>query len=166
LPCDPIEISPQQSREQIIRYLQQKRKSNTTVDLAFYAYRDMNSCDWVPFIKAALQRNPVSVGAVESMSLDEVYAWLNQTANESIYDGDRLAQPDEVVNYKTGDGLEKAFIIANVIRQRNPEQAVTITVNNSQVVVSAQRDYRFVSAKNLKKQLHIDTEGNISVGNS
>jgi len=166
LPCDPIEISPQQSREQIIQYLQQKRKSNTTADLAFYVYRDMDSCDWVPFIMAALQRNPVSVKAVGSMSLDEVYAWLNQMTNESIYDGSRLAQPDEVVNYKTGDGLEKAFLIANVIRQRKPEQAVTITVNNEQVVVHAQRDYRFVSAKNLKKRFQIDTKGNISLGKS
>ncbi|KKK71376.1 hypothetical protein LCGC14_2914530, partial [marine sediment metagenome] len=60
LPTEPIEIRVDQSREQIIGYLQQLRRSNPTVDLAFYAYRDMVSCDWAPFIKAAVERNPVS----------------------------------------------------------------------------------------------------------
>jgi hypothetical protein len=29
------------------------RDKNPTVDLAFYAYRDMTRCDWRPFVKAA-----------------------------------------------------------------------------------------------------------------
>jgi len=63
----PIEITVEQSRKQIIDYLRQLRGSNSTADLAFYAYRDIESCDWAPFIKAAVERNPVSVQMVDSM---------------------------------------------------------------------------------------------------
>ncbi|MHC4426033.1 MAG: hypothetical protein ACYSYV_08060, partial [Planctomycetota bacterium] len=105
------EIPVERSRAQTLAYLQQKRQSNATADLAFYAYRDMESCDWVPFVKAAVERNPVSTEMASSMSVEQVYAWLGQMKNISIYDGKRLAQPDEVANYRTGDGLEKAFLL-------------------------------------------------------
>ena len=155
LPTEPIEISVEQSREQIIDYLQQVRRSNLTADLAFYAYRDMETCDWAPFVKAAVERNPVSIEVVDSMALEEVYMWLEQMKNASIYDGKRLAQPDEVANYKTGDGLEKAFLLANVIREANPEQDIEIAVDNSDVVLKGQSEYRFVSGKGFKKQISI-----------
>ncbi|MHC4112917.1 MAG: hypothetical protein ACYSUY_17720, partial [Planctomycetota bacterium] len=70
--ANPIEISVDQSREQIIDYLQQTRQSNITADLAFYAYRDMETCDWAPFIKAAVERNPVSLKMADSMSTNEI----------------------------------------------------------------------------------------------
>ncbi len=45
----------------------------------------------------------------------QVAAW----PDESIYDGaSRLAQPDEVWNYRRGDGFEKALLVANVLRGR------------------------------------------------
>ena len=162
IPANPIEITTDQSREQIIDYLQQMRQSNITADLAFYAYRDMETCDWVPFIKTAVERNPVSLAMTDSMSDDEVYAWLEQMNNTSIYDGKRLAQPDEVANYKTGDGLEKAFLLVNVIRQRNPEQGIEIIVDKNDVVVEGSGQYRFVSAKDLEKQIRIAATGAIT----
>lgn len=165
LPSDPIEISVEKDRDRIIDYLQQKRKNNTTADLAFYAYRDMETCDWAPFIKAAIERNPVSIGIVESMSVGGVYNWLEQMQNISIYDGKRLAQPDEVANYKTGDGLEKAFILANVILQRDSERNVTIEVDDGEVVLKADNEYRFVSDKKLKRQVDISEGGTIRVVN-
>jgi len=155
LPAEPIEIPVEQSRKQIIDHLQQVRRSNPTVDLAFYTYRDMESCDWAPFIKAAVERNPVSIQMADSMSLKEVYAWLEQMKNISIYDGKRLAQPDEVANYKIGDGLEKAFLLANAIRQRDPEQDIKITVDNNDVVLKEKSEYRFVSDKGFEKQISI-----------
>jgi hypothetical protein len=163
IPSNPIEIPIDWSREQIIDYLQQIRQSNTTADLAFYAYRDMKTCDWAPFIKAAVERNPVSLKMAESMSTDEVYAWLEQMGNASIYHGKRLAQPDEVANYKTGDGLETAFLLANVIRQRDPEQGIEIVADNSDVVVRGAGEFRFVSAKGLQKQIQISGTGDISI---
>jgi hypothetical protein len=162
---EPIKIPVDYTREQIIDYLQQIRKSNTTADLAFYAYRDMESCDWVPFVKAAVERNPVSIQMVTSMSLEEVYAWLGQMNKDSIYDGKRLAQPDELANYKTGDGLEKAFLLANVIRQRNPAQNIEIVSDENGVVLKGPDQYRFVSTKGLKKQVFISADGNIMIKN-
>jgi len=163
LPAEPIEISVEQNREQIIDYLQHVRQGNPIADLAFYSYRDMESCDWLPFIKAAVQRNPVSLQMAETMSVEEIYAWLEQMKNASIYDGKRLAQPDEVVNYKTGDGLEKSFFLANIIRQRNPEQNVEIITDKSQVILKGRNEYRFVSTKELKKRISICADGKTSV---
>jgi len=151
----PINLSVEHSREQIIDYLKSIRKSNTTADLAFYAYRDMVNCDWQPFIKAAIERNPVSIEATESMSLDAVYNWLGQMKDDSIYDGKRLAQPDEVANYKRGDGLEKAFLLANVIRQRNPKQEIRIVAAGNNIILEGQREYDFVSNKGFNKRINI-----------
>jgi len=153
--AEPIEIDVTQSREQIIDYLLSIRQSNPIADLAFYAYRDMESCGWAPFIKAAMERNPVSVRMAKAISADRVYAWLEQMKNTSIYDGKRLAQPDEVANYNRGDGLEKAILLANVIRQRNPEQDIKITVDNNDVLLKEKGEYRFVSGKGLKNEVNI-----------
>jgi len=164
LPANPIEISVEDSREQIIECLRAIRKKNSTADIAFYAYRDMESCNWRPFVKAAIQRNPVSLEMAEEMSVEEVYAWLKEMKDASIYDGKRLAQPDEVVNYKTGDGLEKAFLLANIIRQKKPQQGVEITAERSDVILKGQREYRFASTKGLEKQVGISANGEIVTG--
>jgi len=129
IPADPIEISTELTREQILDYLRQKRKTNSTADLAFYAYRDMESCEWAPFIE--------------------------KIQNVSIYDGKRLAQPDELANYKTGDGLEKAFLLANIMRERNPEQDIEIIAEKNNITLKGQNEYRFTSAKGLEKQIRI-----------
>jgi hypothetical protein len=150
-----ISIPTDYSRQQIIDYLQKLRTDNVTADLAFYAYRDMETCDWAPFIKAAVERNPVSIETAESMSPGEVHAWLEQMTNSSIYDGKRLAQPDELANYRTGDGLEKALLLANVIRHRYPEQDIEITVDNNEVILKAEDEYRFISDKGFKKVINL-----------
>jgi len=151
----PISLSTEHSRQQIIDYLKSIRTSSTTADLAFYAHRDMENCHWQPFVKAALERNPVSIKATESMSLDAVYDWLGQLKNDSIYYGKRLAQPDEVVNYKRGDGLEKAFLLAAAIHRRNPEQNIKMAVTENNVLLQAQKKYEFTSDKDLKKEIII-----------
>ena len=156
LPAEPIKISVSQDREQIIDYLQKIRKTNPVADLAFYAYRDMNGCDWAPFVKAAVERSPVSIKMTDSMSLEEVYAWLEKMDNASIYDDRRLAQPDEVANYKTGDGLEKAFLLANIIRRRNPTQYLEITANGNDVILKGQGEFRFTSGKGFEKHIRIE----------
>ena len=163
LPAAPIKISPEQTREQIIDYLQQARENNVTADIAFYAYRDMESCDWTPFIKAAVERNPVSLQMTESMNIEQVYSWLDQMDNQSIYDGGRLAQPDEVANYRTGDGLEKAILLANVIRAKEPEQDVQIIVSRDNADLQSSKMYRFTSVKGLRKQVQISKSGDINI---
>ena len=158
-----IEIPVESSREQVIDYLQQVRSSNPSADLAFYAYRDMASCDWQPFVKAAVERSPVSVQMTESMSLEDVYAWLEKIEDISIYDGRRLAQPDEVANYKRADGLEKAFLLVNVIRQRGAGQDIEIAVDKGEVVVKGAGQYRFVSTKGINKHIGISGDGTIRI---
>jgi hypothetical protein len=155
LPAEPIKITVEQSREQIIEYLQGLRESNPVADLAFYAYRDMQSCDWAPFVKAVVERNPVSIEKTKVLSVEEAYSQLEGMENVSIYDGKRLAQPDEVANYKTGDGLEKAFFLANIIRNRNPEQDIKIICDKDEVLLKDRGEYRFKSNKGLKKQVFI-----------
>jgi len=163
LPSDPIEISPDQSRQQIIEYLQHKRQNNKTADLAFYAYRDMESCRWAPFVKAALERNPVSLQMTDAMSTEEVYKWLGQLQNSSIYEKGRLAQPDEVVNYKTGDGLEKAFLLANVIHRMDPSQDIEIVADKDNVFLNGRDQYSFKSTKGLANRIRIDVGDNLRI---
>ncbi|MBN2457489.1 MAG: hypothetical protein JXB29_13305 [Sedimentisphaerales bacterium] len=158
----PIEIDVKQKREEIISYLQSIRQKNDTADLAFYAFRDMKNCSWLPFVKAAIQRNPVSVQMTESMSLQQTFDWLANMPNDSIYDNARLAQPDEVVNYLCGDGVEKALVLANVIHQRNRQQQIEITVDNSNVILKAEGEYHFVSDKGFNKKLDIPEDTNFS----
>ena len=142
-------------REEIIEYLESIRKECVTADLAFYAYRDMTRCEWEPFLKAAVQRSPVSIEAAKNMSIDEVFNWLNQMENASIYDSTRLAQPDEVANYNRGDGIEKAFTLANILMHRRQDEEIILEIAGSDVVVKNSSQYRFASTKNLHKQLVI-----------
>ncbi len=135
--------------------LQNIRSENVTADLAFYAYRDMNSSLPEPFIKAAIERNPVSIEICEGKSIDEVYQWLCDMDNISIYEGSRIAQPDEVANYRRGDGIEKAMLLCNIIRDRSGKETIEIDIDNQQVTVKAGRDYLFKSAKRLSKQLRL-----------
>lgn len=163
IPSEPIKISPGQSREEIIDYLSGIRDKSTIADLAFYAYRDMKNCDWLPFIKAAIERSPVSIEKTSQMSIEQVYEWLGQMGNDSIYDASRLAQPDEVANYKTGDGLEKAIVLANVMRKKAPEKNIEIIAANGQVSLKSDNEYKFISNKKLEKQIKILSSGRIEV---
>jgi hypothetical protein len=160
---EKLDISTEQSREEIIDYLQSQRQDNVTADLAFYAYRDMDRCDWRPFVKAAVERNPVSVRMAEGMSQQQAYDWLQRMGETSIYEGNRLAQPDEVANYTTGDGLEKALTLANIIRQRNPEQQMALRVDKSKVTLEASRVFEFVSAKRHRAKFDLQPDGQLAV---
>jgi hypothetical protein len=93
---------------EVAHRLESLRGSNRAAALAPYAARELGKTEAAPFIKAALERNPVSKNA----PLERIAA-LN---HESIYDGpSRLAQPHEVWNFKTGDGLEKCLLAANAV---------------------------------------------------
>jgi len=119
----------------------------------------MESCDWEPFVKAAVERSPVSLEMAKGMSIDGAYQWLSEMQNESIYDGKRLAQPDEVANYCSGDGLEKALVMANLMRNREPQKAVEIVVAKERVIVKGDKEYIFESRKGLEKKVAIGADG-------
>ena len=83
--------------------------------------------------------------------------------NVSIYNDKRLAQPDEVANYKTGDGLEKAFLLANVIRESNPVQDIEIITDKEKVILKDRREHQFISTKNLDKSIIFHADGKIII---
>ncbi|HOT72254.1 MAG TPA: hypothetical protein PLX18_00520 [Anaerohalosphaeraceae bacterium] len=149
----PIQLQTDWSREQVMDYLESIRSQNLVADLAFYAYRDMTRCRWEPFLKAAMERSPVSIEQSAGLSDQQVYQNLCQMDSESIYEGPRLAQPDEVANFKTGDGIEKAFYLANVLRSRHPDLSMTVDIDEKSVHLQADRDYPFESAKGLRKKI-------------
>jgi len=155
VPSKAIELSTEMSREEVIDYLESIRDDNATTDLAFYAYRDMKRCSWAPFMKAAIERNPVSIEATKDKSIKETYQWLEQMDNGSIYDGSRVAQPDEVINFHRGDGAEKAILLANVIHGRDSEMPVTIEINDQNVLLKAGQDYYFTSNKGLNQSITV-----------
>lgn len=134
---EPLKINPEWSREQIEEYLLSVREKNPVADLAFHAFRDVARAGWNPFMKAALERNPVSVQGAAGLSDEEVIKTLDGFENESIYGGNRLAQPDEVWNFRHGDGIEKAVCLANILKKRHPGLKLQISTENGRAQVTA-----------------------------
>lgn len=131
-----IQLDGCSSFEAVIASLEGIRGRNRTVDLAFYALRDLSRTEALPFLLAALQRSPVALAGTEAMSEEEVLRWAEQLPNESIYDGPaRLAQPDEVWNFRRGDGLERALTMALILRERRKDPRMTITIEGGQAVL-------------------------------
>ena len=144
-------ILPSSSREDIIGILSSRRANDPTADLAFYAGRFMDSCDWKPFLKAAFERNPVSVDNFAGQSPDEIFSELRSWPGESIYEGNRLAMPDEVVNYKRGDGMEKAITLMNILKARHLGENIQLTVSGSEVKLKGQGvHYEFSTLKSIR----------------
>ncbi len=150
----PLIIDTAWSREQIVEYLESMRPACEVADLAFMAFRDIRRSPWKPFLKAAFERNPVSMARFAAVEDKNVYRLLSEMPNESIYGGgadagaSRLAQPDEVCNFGRGDGLEKALCLMNVLKNRFPQDAVTMSGDKNTVVVKHQQaEYAFVSNK-------------------
>jgi hypothetical protein len=150
----PLALEPTMSRADIVARLETIRASNDLADLAFYAYRDLSRTDPAPFLKAALERNPVSIAALEDLADDSLQSAVEALADRSIYDEpSRLAQPDEVWNYARGDGAEKALLLANLLRARHPEDKIAIEVAPDAATLHAgERTVRFESSKGLRAQ--------------
>lgn len=113
---EPLNLSPDMGRDEIAARLEALRATNRAAALAPYAGHELGQVEAEPFIKAALERSPVSRQALKDVPGEEVVARLAALENDSIYDGpSRLAQPDEVWNFGRGDGLEKCLLAANVL---------------------------------------------------
>jgi hypothetical protein len=154
---EPIVIANNLDREGIISYLESIRHKNIIADLAFYSYRDFSRTSWEPFLKAALERNPVSVEACEKLGEDEIIEILESIPNRSIYDGSRIAQPDEVWNYQRGDGLERAICLANILKNRYPSQIIDINVEKDHAdIIINNKTITWLSSKGLKGNIKID----------
>jgi hypothetical protein len=146
----PIDIDASWTREQVVAYLDSIRSTNDVADLAFMAFRDMKRSPWKPFLKAALERNPVSITASASLDVPQIAARLSAMPGESIYSDSRMAQPDEVWNYGRGDGMEKAICLMNILRSRFPADKAGLSGDGGTVRVNHNgAEYSFVSTKGL-----------------
>lgn len=153
---DILNINVNQSRTEILELISAKSTDNELALLSLYAYRDMNQADWRPFIKAALERNPVSLIGLKARSADEAYQLISAMPNDSIYDAQRLAQPDEVWNFGRGDGVEKAFLLANFLSNILNIKSLNLIIDNADVILKSDQDnYLFDSQKGLIKQVNL-----------
>lgn len=154
IPSPKIELQADWGRERIMEVLEGMRESHPVVDLAFYAYRDLKLTDWGPFIKAALERNPVAIDALRKRSESAAIEKIVALENQSIYDGTRMAQPDEVWNFQRGDGAEKAFVMAGLLKHRQPERPLRLQFAGDQVHIHWDgQTQSFESTKGLQKEL-------------
>jgi hypothetical protein len=105
-------------------------------------------------VYSSIQRSPVSVGGSHSLDDAALVEKIQAMPNESIYDGDgRLAQPDEVWNYQRGDGVEKAMLLANLLRARHPSANITVRVAPDHAICELDTlRFEFPSTKQLKPQ--------------
>lgn len=131
----PLELDPAWTRDDVVRYLDEQRAVHRVADLAFYAARDMSRADWRPVLKAALERSPVSLHATKELDEDQVVSALQVLNPESIYDGPRVAQPDEVWNYQRGDGVERALCLAAILKARLPSRELHLHSTGEQVTL-------------------------------
>ncbi len=146
-----IDLKGLQSREEIIAYLTSLRGENEIADLAFMAYRDLAKSPLEPFMKAAIERNPVAVEESKELSINAIYGLLLSFDSVSIYSDDRLAQPDEVWNFRTGDGLEKAICMFDIVVNRWGHEKWSLVQKDKQATVSnAKETYSFASIKNVE----------------
>ena len=117
LPPDaPLDLTPEMGYAEISDRLRALRATNRTAALAPYAGHELGETESAPFVKAALERSPVSKATFGVADVPSAISRIAALGDESIYDGpSRLAQPDEVWNYGTGDGLEKCLLAANIL---------------------------------------------------
>ncbi len=153
---EALNIHPKMDRQQIVDLIKHKALDNEVALLTLYTYRQMDLTDWRPFIKAALERNPVSLNALESKTDSEAYKIISALDNESIYDDTRLAQPDEVWNFRRGDGVEKSFLMANFLYNVFNKKDLILNVQKEKVVLSSGKtEYEFYSLKCLVQKIKL-----------
>ncbi|MFN8241158.1 MAG: hypothetical protein U0X39_10490, partial [Bacteroidales bacterium] len=149
-------ISTDDSREAIVSKIKSMSSVSELCSLTLYAYRQMDVIDWSPFIKASIERNPVCFTELGNTSPAQLYDLLNQMPDESIYDSVRLALPDEVWNFKRGDGLEKAILLANYIHLQDNTATIEIVAAAGHVEVKSKGSkFIFTSVKGFKKKISI-----------
>lgn len=154
-----LEITTEQNRTDILEYIVSKANSNALAHLTLYTYRDMDKTNWLPFLKAAFERNPVILESLQNLKIEKAYNKICKLENHSIYDGNRLAQPDEIINFRTGDGVEKAIALAAYINNLCKNQKIIIVIHGKNVELKSEyHEFVFDSHKNFTKEIHIKGE--------
>jgi hypothetical protein len=149
-------LNTENSREEIIESVHKLANESEMCMLTLYVFRQMDKIDWLPYIKACFERNPVGRLELDEKTVNEVNEIIQKLDNESIYDGCRLALPDEVWNFRRGDGVEKAILLADFISKRDNPSPVVIDIDYNKVTVSSNSyEFQFISVKNLKKRIEV-----------
>jgi hypothetical protein len=149
-------ITTEDTREKITETILSLTEKSETALLTLFVYRQMDKIDWLPFVKAAIERNPVCFTDLCGRSVTDVYKILDKMPDESIYDGNRLALPDEVWNFRRGDGIEKAFLLADYIIQKDPSSSLLIEIRNKKIRLSFNdQNFLFSSSKSFGKSVKI-----------
>jgi hypothetical protein len=132
-----LALEPGLTRDEIHRRVAAARNGNAAADLAWYAFRDLGVTEALPFLTAALQRSPVCLAGANGLPDDVLVERVAGWPNESIYEEPgRLAQPDEVWNYGRGDGLERALLLAAILRERRADPRYRLAVNEGVATLS------------------------------
>ncbi len=156
IPPDNLVISTEDSRKTIIELITNSSENSEMSLLSLYVYRDMDNIDWIPFIKAAIERNPVCFSDLNNLNNSEVFSILNNLSDESIYSGNRLALPDEVWNFRRGDGIEKALLFTDYLIHNDSSAKVNIEISDKKVILTYNgADFHFSSEKHFNKSIQI-----------
>jgi hypothetical protein len=154
---EKIHITNEDSRHKIMDSVIRHADNSELALLSLYVYRLMDKIDWLPFIKAAIERNPVCFNDLNGKSISEVYNILNSIPDESIYDSKRLALPDEVWNFRRGDGIEKALLLADFLVHNDNPLSVSIEIADKKVLLRSNgSEFHFTSHKNFRKSVSIN----------
>lgn len=149
----PLGLTPDMGYREISDRLKALRETNRAAALAPYAAHELGETESAPFVKAALERCPVSKSALEGK---DVVSLVAELPGESIYDGaSRCASPDEVWNFGRGDGLEKCLLVANALSLAEGE--IVVDGGEAALVQAGREICRFPSVKrplDRKIQLH------------
>lgn len=156
LTLERLNISVDDSRDKIITKIGRYAKKSEMGMLALYVYREMDQIDWLPFIKAAVERNPVCFPDLDGKTPDDLHKIIQTFTDDSIYEGKRLALPDEVWNFRHGDGIEKALLMADFMIHLDDASEVNIESDNKKVILrSGNKEYQFSSKKSFGKKIYI-----------
>ena len=144
------------TREKIVNTITELSTESELALLTLYLYRQMDLIDWYPYVKACIERNPVCFSDLKGKTVKEVYEILIKLPDVSIYGDNRLALPDEVWNFRRGDGIEKAMLMADIILNRDQNALVETDIKNGKVDLKYHGEtYQFRSGKKLSKSVII-----------
>jgi hypothetical protein len=151
-----LNITNEHSRAGIIDLINNNKENSELAMLSLYVYRQMDKIDWLPYVKASIERNPVCFTDLNGKDASEVYSILERMPDESIYDENRLSLPDEVWNFKRGDGIEKALLLADFLHQNDNSSEISIEISLQEVLLKSNRkEFNFRSKKSLRKSIVI-----------
>jgi hypothetical protein len=153
---DRFHLSTEDNRDKIISLIIKHSGKSEQAMLALYVYRQMDKADWLPYIKASIERNPVCFTDLNGKTASEVNSILQTMPDDSIYDHKRLALPDEVWNFRRGDGIEKALLLADFLLRNDSSSTVSIEIENKKVYLAYNGNiFHFTSYKSFRKSIKI-----------